>query len=57
VCCFDSISFWYGAKLIRENKLEITDLFVAFFSVLIGGMYISDDAKRVRDSGDIGTSY
>jgi hypothetical protein len=26
-----SLSFWYGAKLIRDGDIAITDLLVAFF--------------------------
>lgn len=39
-----SLAFWYGAKLIREGDISITDLFVAFFSVMIGAMSLGQAA-------------
>jgi hypothetical protein len=40
-CCywFLRLSFSFAAKLIRQGKISITDLFVAFFSVMIGGTF------------------
>lgn len=45
------LSFWYGAKLIRENSMDITDLFVAYFCVLIGAMSLGQAAPSFSAFG------
>lgn len=39
-----ALSFWYGAKLVREGEIEVQDVFIAFFCVLMGSMSIGQAA-------------
>lgn len=44
IFCAYALSFWFGARLIRNKETTVTDLFVAFFSVLMGSMAIGQAA-------------
>lgn len=44
IFCSYALSFWFGARLIRNGEISVTDLFVAFFSVLTGSMGIGQAA-------------
>lgn len=48
IFCAYALSFWYGAKLIRDGELDVTALFVAFFSVLIGAMSLGQAAPSFQ---------
>jgi ATP-binding cassette, subfamily B (MDR/TAP), member 1 len=44
IFCTYSLCFWYGAKLIRESDIDTQDLFIAFFSTLMGAMGLGQAA-------------
>ena len=44
IFCAYAVAFWYGAKLIREEIIDVENLFVAFFSVLMGAMGLGQAA-------------
>lgn len=44
IFCAYSVCFWYGAKLIRDGSIDTQDLFIAFFSTLMGAMGLGQAA-------------
>lgn len=44
IFCAYSLCFWFGAKLIRDDEIGTKNLFIAFFSTLMGAMGLGQAA-------------
>ncbi|GAB1600864.1 multidrug resistance protein 1A-like [Argonauta hians] len=56
VFAYYSLGFWYGAKLIREEGADISEVLVAFFSIFIGGVGLGSAGPNMQHISEAQTA-
>eukprot|EP01090_Pellita_catalonica_P020643 TRINITY_DN747_c0_g1_i2.p1 TRINITY_DN747_c0_g1~~TRINITY_DN747_c0_g1_i2.p1 ORF type:complete len:624 (-),score=107.60 TRINITY_DN747_c0_g1_i2:30-1901(-) len=49
IFCVYALGFWYGATLVDDGEMELGDLLIVFFSVMIGAMGLGQGGQLMPD--------